>query len=285
MSALPSLSDLSNSQVGGLLSARARNVLSDAHSGSYGGDQDWVVQSLVRACATSPAEADWEDVFALLADPSIATRTKHVICAAAARFAGRLPHEVRQRFISCGEEVAQLTPIYPGDSEIGAIHSLLLYELGATSDGEAETALAGHTVGTHLERRDAAHLALALANPTADLVLTMLAHDKDFTVRDHAAYCIGRRVASSDSRTLDRAPLQIAHNDATIPQLSLLNGLKAGNPPRRPVVYEIAEHLMAHPSATVRRRAYAVGSDTPQTQPSQGSAVSVSVMPGSYVGG
>ena len=209
-------------------------------------------------------------MFALLADPSIATQTKRVICAEAFRSAGQLPHEVRQRFISRGEEVAQLTPIYRGDSEIGAIHSLLLYELGATSDSEAETALVGHTVGTLPERCDAAHLALALAHPTADLVLTMLAHDKDFTVRDHAAYCIGHRVAGSENRALDRAALETAHNDATIPQLSLLNGLRAGNPPRRTVVYEIAEHLKTHPSASVRRRASAVGSDT-QSQPSQAS--------------
>ena len=235
------------------LSDRARTVLSDARSGTHGGDRDWVVEALVHACATFPVQANWDDVFALLVEPSVATRTKRVLGAAAVRFADRLPDEVGQRFVSCGEGVEQLTPIYRGDGEIGAISSLLLYALGALSDSEAETALVGHASGTHLERRDATHLAFAIGSPSADTVLMMLAQDKDFAVRSNAAYCIGCRVANSQNRALDAVALEVARSEATFLQLSLLNGLRAGDPPRRPVFGKIVEHLGTHPSARVRR--------------------------------
>lgn len=267
VSALANLSDLSDAQADdllGALSERARSVLADANGGTYGGDRDWAVGSLVRACATFPDRADWDDVFALLADPSVATETKRVLCATAYEFADRLPDEVRQRFMSRGEGVAQLRPIYRGDGEIGAIHSLLLHALGDLSVGEAETSLVGHAIGSHLERRDAARLALALGSPTADVVLAMLAQDRHFAVRSRAVHCIGRRVVSAENRLLDGVALGIARGMSTSLHLSLLNGLRAGDPPRRPVARELAERLMTHPSARVRRRAFAVGSDAPQ---------------------
>ena len=55
----------------------------------------------------------------------------------------------------------------------------------------------------------------------------MLVRDKDFAVRSNAAYCTGRRVADSENRELDAAALEIARNEAIIPQLSLLNGPKS----------------------------------------------------------
>lgn len=265
VSALASLSDLSDTQADDLLGAlgeRARNVLSDAQRGTRGADRDWVVGSLVRACATFPGRADWDDVFALLVDPAVATETKRVLCAAAHEFAGGLPDEVRQRFASCGDETAQLSPIYRGDGEIGAVPSLLLCALDALSDSEAQSALIGHAVGTPLERRDAARLALALGSDTADTVLVMLAQDKDFAVRSKAAYCVGRRVAKTDNNALDSVTLQMARSGATYLQLSLLNGLSATDSPRRAISADIAEHLRTHPSALVRRQVSALERDS-----------------------
>ena len=265
--ALDDLSLLSDAEAGSLLEAlgeRSRSVLAEASRGRYSGDSGRVAHSLARAFTAFHHVADWDEAFALLDEASVNTRTKRALCAAADRFADRLPDDIRQRFISRGDQIGQFKPIYRGDGEIGAASSLLLYALGALSSGEAETVLVGHAVGTHLERCDAARLALAIGSPSTDIVLMMLAHDKDFAVRRDAAYCIGRRIADSENRALDAVALEIARSEATILQLSLLNGLGAGDPPRRPVIGDIAGQLGSHPSARVRRRAIALENNASQ---------------------
>lgn len=258
VSALPNLDEVNDSDARDLLNAlreRARAALSDARSGTYGGERNWAVGAFVHGCATFPRHADWDSALALLADPSVATATKRVLCAAAVRLADRIPGEIKQQLVSYRDLIAQSSPIYLGDGEIGAMHTRLLYALGALSDAEAEAALIDHAVGKHLERRDAAHLAHSLRSDQGDIVLAMLARDHEFSVRANAAYWIGRRVASSESRALDASALRLAHSDATSIQLSLLNGMNASDTPRLPVVNAIAEHLNSHPSARVRRGA------------------------------
>ena len=265
--ALDDLSIMSDTEACDLLEAlggQSASVLVEARRGRYPGDNGRVAHSLVRASATFPCLADWDQAFSLLDEASVNTSTKRVLCAAAERFAGRLPDDVRRRFTTRCDQIGQLSPKYRGDSEIGAIRTSLLYSLGSLSDDEAETALVGHAVGTHLERRDAAHLALAIGSDTADIVLMMLVRDKDFAVRSIAAYCIGRRVADSESLALDAVALEIARSEATSLHLSLLNGLRAGDLPRRSVVGEIVEHLGTHPSARVRRSAFALENDASQ---------------------
>ena len=64
----------------------------------------------------------------------------------------------------------------------------------------------------------------ALGNDTAGIVLTMLARDRDFSLRNVAAYFIGHRVAASQSRALDAAAWEFARSGGTILALNLLNG-------------------------------------------------------------
>ncbi len=258
MAELGDLSELGDAEARDVLDALsdcANGVLADARRRRYGGDGAWIAATLVGACATHPLEADWEDAFALLGEPLVNTHTKRALCAAAVEHAEKLPVQVAQRFIAGCDQIEHLTPIYRGDSDIGAMHTSMLYALGAVSDCNTQTALVEHAAGTHLERCDAARLAHKLCSDRADIVLAMLAGDRDFLVRANAAYCIGHRVCNDENRGLDAAALKLACSDATSIQLSLLNGLQASSPPHRPVVNLIAAQLEIHPSARVRRLA------------------------------
>lgn len=258
LGALGDLNELSDAEARdllGALSEHANGVLAEARHNRYGVDSAWIAATLVHACATHPLAADWEDTFALLGEPLVNTRTKRALCAAAVEHAGSLPGQVAQRFTSSCDLIEQMTPIYRGDGEIGAMHTSLLHALGAISNNEAQAALVAHAAGGHLERIDATRLAHEIRSDAADVVLAMLLSDQDFSVRANAAYWIGRRVASDESRSWDTAALKLTHSDATSIQLSLLNGLTAGNSPHRTISNSIAERLKAHPAARVRRRA------------------------------
>ena len=266
VSALAHMSDLSDSQAGDLLGAlceQARNVLENARGGSHSSDSPWLAEALMDACAASPRRACWDDVIGLLTDRAVDVSTKRALCAGAVRFADRLPADVREGFASNIDQVEQSAPAFWGGTDCGGIQSRLLYALGAVSGSEAEEAMVDLAVGTHLERCDAVHLAHDLDSDRADLVLSMLARDRDFSVRRTAAYCIGHRIAKSESRTLDAAAWEMAHSDGTVVQLVLLNGLKAADVPRRRIVVDIAHRLKMHPAARVRRRADRLESDAP----------------------
>ena len=262
--ALGNIRDLSDSQADDLLDVlceQARKVLENARRGSHSSDSPLVGETLVVASAVFPRRACWDDAIALLTDGSVDIGTKRAICSATTRLANRLPAEVRDRFASSVDQIEQSASAFWDSIDPGGTRVRLLHSFGMVSGSDAEAAMIDLAVGTHQERCDAVHLAHALDNNSADIVLAMLARDSDFSVRRKAAFFIGHRVAGRECHALDAAARGITHSDGTVLQLSLLNGLKAANPPRRRIVTEIAERFRIHPAARVRRRAERLESD------------------------
>lgn len=261
ISELGDLGELSDAEASNVLDAMtdsAYGVLADARRKRYGGDCAWIAATLVHACATRPRGSAWETTFALLGEPLVDTRTKRALYAAAVESADNLPEEVAQRFVAHCDQIELLMPLYRGDGEIGAMRTHLLQAFGAVSDDAVQAALIAHAGGSHLERCDASRLAHAIGSSGADIVLVMLAGDRDFSVRANAAYWIGRRAAIDESRSLGATALKLAASDATSIQLSLLNGLTSAGARQSTTVSSIAERFQAHPAARVRRRAVAL---------------------------
>ena len=257
LSALGDLTMLENSDAASLITCLAgmtEETVAKAQKGSYSlGTSACEVLTLLNLWF--PGEANWPPVLKLLCDPLVFAHDKRITGVRIIEQLHKVPETAQGEIAKCVSSVEQTR----GDSflgmEIGGLSVLLAIAIGALRNDHASTAAAKLAHGSDRERQDLA-LLLGLGH-CSDLqpLLAALVSDQHSEVRRKAAYSVGRLLLTTPSRLLETLAWKLAKDHGIELPLALLGGMVRADTQLPAVGRAIAEHLLPHPSAWVRRQA------------------------------
>lgn len=239
-------------------------IVADAHEGTHHMFARDPFHAFVVVATAFPERAPWQKLIRLLEHPGVATDHKRSGCMVLASLADELPEPVREELIRIVPAIGRTPPTDGlfGRPLAGADHYLAA-ALGALNDDDFAQTITSLLNGSRHDRADATRLiALNPHTPHAAVLVAMLS-DPLGNVRAAAATALVK-LATSSQRTesaVVAAGVERALRDpgASIP-LGLARGLVG---PDRELEHkgDIANALIAHPSARVRVRAQDALSD------------------------
>ncbi|WP_420625520.1 DUF4365 domain-containing protein [Candidatus Poriferisodalis sp.] len=233
----------------------ARRRLAEMRAGSYESGSSAVLDALTLLNLLFPGNAKWAMVHEVLGDPTGLAEDKDAICTRIAALADDVPPAEREALIANLDSIAGPSRSRWRNNQIAGYDIVLAIALGSMSPDAAESAIVRLALGAPHERMQAGRL-LGLGHcAAAQSLLAQLARDPVLQVRRHAARSIGRLCVQMPNPLLVTLADDISQRDGKFPQLALLDGMQSNSQPPTPVAEDVAEQLLHHLSAQVRRLA------------------------------
>ena len=234
------------------LRSMAAEILSEAHGGSFLGDNRGETLALLNLLF--PSQARWDEVIELLRHPFVTVDHKCLMCFRIALLSSRLPEDVGKSLAANIDDISIAQPEFAPTDMAGA-QVVLAIAIKALDGDDADAAIARLASGSQRERQNAARSLGLGQSPNMDPILAALIGDRDSQVRAEAARAIGWLASTNAKEWVTELAPRVAAEDCRLLPLSLLDGLSK-NLPIAEAGVEIARQLRSHASALVRRKAF-----------------------------
>ena len=196
----------------------------------------------------------WETIMELLGEALVDAGSKRPTCTLLATRAADLPEGVRSELAINIDAISQAASGFGQEQGIGGTRTMLRIALGTVNADQAEAESAELVFGTPRDREDAARLLGAGLCPANQSLLSALAADSHPAVRRAAAIATGKLLPASPNSLIIALAWKLADDKGADLPSGLLHGLLQTQQ-ESPIGTEIAQHLLNHPSAWLRRLA------------------------------